>query len=341
MSGVPAMAGETLVPLPAVIGDIGGTNARFAIVARDGTVGPAADFPAAGFADFEAALQTVMAAAPEPPRSAVLALAAVIAGEDVPLTNSPWVVSPARLIAHTTLEQVVLLNDFEALSLSLPSFGADDLEAIGPDNRRASGVRVVLGPGTGLGAALLVDVDGRHVPVGGEGGHLDIGPRTDRDFEIWPHIERIGGRVSGEQILCGSGIVRLYRAVRASRGLPPLFTAPSEVTAAAAARSDADAVETLELFSAYFGRYAGDLALLVMPHGGVYLGGGITGRIAGFLKEGGFRENFIDKAPHRAVMDGFATMIITRRNPALAGLAAFLREPAKFAVDLTGKHWGG
>jgi glucokinase len=333
-------APEALAPLPALIGDVGGTNARFAVVGRGGAISPTQTVGTADFATMDDAVAAVLDAyAGERPVSAVLAIAGVIQGEEIPLTNCAWVCTPGRMVAELGFHDVILLNDFEALSLSLPGLADEEIDVIGPDRRVATGPRLVLGPGTGLGAGALLHAGGRWVPVPGEGGHLDIGPRTPREEEIWHHIERIGGRVSGEQILSGEGMVRLYRAVVAADGETPRWTRPSEITAAAGPAGDPAAVDTLDLFATYLGRHAGNLALVFMPTGGVYLGGGITGRIAPFLKRGGFREGFVDKAPHRAVMEGFTTAIITHPYPALAGIAAFVRDPRHFAVALEGKRW--
>ncbi len=334
----PAGTGS-LGALPALIGDIGGTNARFAMVSGSGAVGPVVTARTADHATIDDAIRETVLSAGEEPRSAVLALAAVIAGDRIQLTNCPWVVDPWRLIATCGFSDVVLLNDFEALALSLPALGGEDVDPIGHDRRVPEGARLVLGPGTGLGAGALVRAGGCWVPIPGEGGHLDFGPRTARDEAIWPHLTRIGGRISGESVLSGPGLVSLYGAVVRSNGGVPRFTTPAEITAAATAREDAEAEETLNLFAAYLGRYAGDLALMIMPAGGVFLGGGITARVAPFLKGGGFREGFIDKAPHRAVMEGLSTLIITHPNPALAGIAALVRDPGSFAVNLAGKRW--
>ena len=137
-------------------------------------------------------------------------LAGPIQGDAVALTNSPWVVEPKRLIKRFGFEEVILLNDFEALSLSLADLAGGDLDFIGKGSAEPMRPRVVLGPGTGLGAAALIHARGIWIPVPGEGGHVDLAPVTERDFAIWPHIEKPGpGSISGETLLCGAGLVRL------------------------------------------------------------------------------------------------------------------------------------
>ena len=151
----------------------------------------------------------------------------------------------------------------------------------------ADGARVVLGPGTGLGAGALIPARGMWVPVPGEGGHIDLSPVSERDFAIWPNVERTGGRIGAETLLCGSGMVRLYRAVCASDGVQPEFATPKEVTEAGLSGASQQAAETLSLFATHLGRVAGNLALVFMPTGGVFLAGGISAKIAPVLKSGG------------------------------------------------------
>lgn len=335
---------RNIVPFPTLIGDIGGTNARFALV-RDGDQ-PVERFPNAHTADFatiDDAIAFSMSQGARP-RSAVLALAGPVQGDKVPLTNCPWVVEPKRMIERFGLDEVILLNDFEALSLSLPALGDEDLVRVGGGEAVANAAQVVVGPGTGLGAAALIHARGTWFPVPGEGGHIDLAPVTARDFEIWPHIDEPFGqgihrRIAGETLLCGAGLVRLYRAILAADGKTGAFDNPSEITAAAMDGSDADAREALSLFCVHLGRLAGNLALSFMARGGVFLAGGIAAKIAPFIATSGFREAFIDKAPHQAMMDKMPTSVIVHPAPALAGIAAYARHPETFGVVTDGRHW--
>ena len=123
-----------------------------------------------------------------------------------------------RHVRALGLPDIVILNDFEAQALAVVALGEEHMEKIGGGEPEPNAGRVVLGPGTGLGVAGLIHACGRWIPVPGEGGHMDIGPRTPRDFEVFPHIEPIEGRISGEQILCGRGLVNIYRAVAKADG---------------------------------------------------------------------------------------------------------------------------
>jgi glucokinase len=329
------------VPFPVLIGDIGGTNARFALV--ESATSAVLRLPTVHTADFPTIDDAVQAAVIEGagarPKSAILALAGPITGERVPLTNCDWVVEPRKAAARFGLEEMILLNDFEAQALALPDLTPADLDPIGDGEARANAVRVVLGPGTGLGVGGLVRAGSRWVPVPGEGPHIDLGPITDRDMAIWPNLERVHGRITAEAVLSGPGMLRLYRAICATDGVPRHLTSPVEVTAAGLAASDAQAAETLTLFATYLGRVAGDVALIFMAYGGVYLGGGIPPRIASVLKAGAFRSAFVAKAPHDELMTRMATAIIVKEDAALAGIAGFARAPYRFAVELERRRW--
>ena len=275
------------------------------------------------------------------PRSAVIAVAGPVNGDAIPLTNCPWVVQPKGMFASVGLRDIVILNDFEAQALAVVALDDAHLEKIGGGAPEPNAGRVVLGPGTGLGVAGLIHSGGKWIPVPGEGGHMDIGPRTPRDYQIFPHIEPIEGRISGEQILCGRGLVNTYRAVAKADGKASRFTTPAEVTKAALDKTDATAEEALELFVTCLGRTAGDLALVFKSHGGVFLTGGIAQKIVPALKAGNFRAAFEDKAPHSEWMATIPAYVITHPLAALAGLAAYARAPERFGVETSGRRWRG
>ncbi|RVB85482.1 glucokinase, partial [Mesorhizobium sp. M7A.F.Ca.CA.002.04.1.1] len=260
-------------------------------------------------------------------------------GDEIELTNCPWIVKPRKMFASLGLSDIVVLNDFEAQALAVVALGEEHMEKIGGGTPEPNAGRVVLGPGTGLGVAGLVHALHHWIPVPGEGGHMDIGPRSARDFEVFPHIEKLEGRISGEQILCGRGLVNVYRAVAKADGKPSPFTTPAEITAAALAKTDPVAEEALETFVTCLGRTAGDLALVFMSRGGVFLTGGIAQKIVPALKAGNFRAAFEDKAPHSAMMRTMPVYVITHPLAALLGLAAYARNPSLFGVQTSGRRW--
>jgi glucokinase len=335
-------ADAAAAPFPILIGDIGGTNARFSILTDAQSA--AVEFEnvrTADHANIDDAIEAgIFAATRLRPRSTVLALAAPIEGDEVPLTNCPWVVRPRELHRRLGIGDVTLLNDFEAQALATVALGPEHLQRIGGGAEpEPNGSRVILGPGTGLGVAGMVHARGIWIPVPGEGGHVDLGPRSARDLKVWPHLEPIEGRISAEQMLCGRGLVNIAAAVALSRGQAPHFVTPADITAAALAGSDAVAVEALDVFVTCLGRVAGDMALIFMAQGGIYLSGGIAQKIVPALQRGGFRAAFEDKAPHSELMRQMPVSVLTHPRAALFGLAAYAREPQRFGVETGGRRW--
>ena len=334
-------ASDQSFSFPILIGDIGGTNARFALLA-DRSAEPL-QLPPIKTGDFEtieeALKKSILDKISERPRSAILAVAGPIKSDEIPLTNAGWVIRPKDMLAKLGLQDVLVINDFEAQALAIAAPAEEDVVQIGGGSIRRRSSRAVLGPGTGLGVAGLVFAQDTWIPVPGEGGHVDIGPRSERDFRIWPFLEPIGGRMAGEQILCGRGIMNLYRAVCAADGLEPSLKDQAEVTTSALSGQDPAAVETVSLFCTYLGRVAGDMALTFMARGGVYLAGGISQKILPALMRPEFRAAFENKAPHSALMQTIPTFAVVHPMAALSGLAAFARTPRDFGVAMEGRRW--
>ncbi|MEF2070799.1 glucokinase [Consotaella aegiceratis] len=326
---------------PVLIGDIGGTNARFALIEDAGA--EMQRFPVVRTADFEtieAAIRaTVLETSLVRPKSTLLAVAGPVDGDEIDLTNAPWVVRPRSMLSSLELDEVIVLNDFEAQALAISTLPVDDHHRIGGGTLHDGASRAVLGPGTGLGVAGLVRARDLWVPVAGEGGHIDLGPRTARDYQIWPHLEPIEGRVSAEQVLCGRGLVNLYRALCRADGVEPVLDAPAAITEAAIVGGNAKASEAVDLFAIYLARVAGDMALVFMARGGVYIAGGIFQRLISILKVDQIREAFENKAPHTDLLREIPLFVVTAPLAALTGLAAFAREPQRYGMETTERRW--
>ncbi len=330
-----------VLPFPTLIADIGGTNARFAIV-TDAFAEPKMFEPiqTRDYDSLQAAIQShVLDQTSLMPRGAVLAVAGPIDGDIIDLTNSNWMIEPLRLVDELGLREVVVINDYEAQALAVAALPDDAHEKIGGGTGEPNANRVVIGPGTGLGVAGLVHAEGTWIPIAGEGGHVDLGPQTPRDGEVFAHLHRTDGRVSGEEVLSGAGLLNLYRAVCAADGVAPRHDDPADVSAAAERGDETQAVEALGLFAEYLGRISGDLALVFMARGGVYLTGGITQKILGFFDRKRFRAGFENKAPHTQIMGTIPTYAMVHRYAPLEGLAAYARTPTRFGVPLAGRHW--
>ena len=332
---------ETSLAFPILIGDIGGTNARFALLI-DAFAEPKLFpiIPTTSYASIEEALQTsILDKTSVQPRSAIIAVAGPVNDDDIPLTNAGWVIRPKDMIEALSLEDVIIINDFEAQALAIASIGEEGREQIGTGTVLESASCAVLGPGTGLGVAGLLHARHTWFPIPGEGGHVDVGPRSARDYEIWPFLEPLEGRISAEQLLCGRGIMNIYRAVCEAGSFEPTLADPAAVTTGALSGSDEAAVETITLFSTYLGRVAGDMAMIFMARGGVFLAGGISQKILPALKKPEFRLAFEDKAPHSELLRTIPTFVVTHPAAALSGLAAYARTPSRFGVSTEGRRW--
>ncbi len=276
------------------------------------------------------------------PRSAVLAVAGPVDGDEIQLTNCPWVVRPRAMIENLGLHDVVVLNDFEAQALAVVALGEEHMEKIGPGTPEPTAGRVVLGPGTGLGVAGLIHACHRWIPVPGEGGHMDIGPRTPRDHEVFPHIERIEGRISGRAASVRPRPCQYLPGCRQGRWrCAALHDAGRDHRRSTREVGQAWPRKRCPCSSLVLGAPPGDLAFVFMSRGGVYLTGGIAQKIVPALKSGNFRDAFEDKAPHKELMRDMPVYVITHPLAALSGLAAYARTPVRFGVETSGRRWKG
>ncbi|NVK34942.1 MAG: ROK family protein [Rhodobacteraceae bacterium] len=329
---------EQSFTFPVLVADIGGTNARLALVHGENEKTDVFGVPkTTEHPDISSAIRQHLPADCHP-KTAIIAVAGPVTGDAIALTNADWVIEPKKMITDLGLEQVIILNDFEAQALALPVLSGTDVTQIGSGSILDGYSKFVIGPGTGLGAAAMVRAANTWIPVPGEGGHVEVGPVHPDDFEIFPHVERTGGRLSAEMIVSGTGLPRLARGVALAMKQERTFKTASEITEAAK-QQDPVGVKTLETFARALGRISGDFALTVLARGGVYIAGGVTQHVAAFLTEACFRKSFETKAPHEALMKTIPTFIVTHPNPALEGLAAFARRPDDFAVQLTGRNW--
>ncbi|WP_425515150.1 glucokinase [Microvirga terricola] len=271
------------------------------------------------------------------PRSAMIAVATRVDASVIRLTNAQWTIDAKAIGAAFGLERVTLVNDYTPVAASVTTLdaAAGDLAPLGAVAPVTGGTRVVLGPGTGFGVAALAPVEDRLAILATEAGHAEFGPATQDEMALWPHLERVGGRVTAEVVLSGPGIFRLAKALAAHRGVACPYTMPNDVLAAAR-HGDALAVDVLDLFARWLGRFAGDLALTFEASGGVFIAGGIAPRMVDILQKGSFREAFDHKAPHEGWAKKVPVFVIVHAEPALEGLAALVTNPRRFVFKSQG-----
>jgi glucokinase len=327
-------------PFPALVCDTGGTNVRFALVSEPGA--RLGDIVHLHTGDYPGLAEAIEAAVPKlgaRPLSVIACGAGPVVGRTLKLTNAPWVMDGPEAARRTNLKQGLLLNDFEAQALSLPTIPDGWEQQIGPLKFGPQGPQVILGPGTGLGVAALVEADGRFTPVSSEACHIDFGPVTPEEFTLWPHLERAHGRVTSESVISGAGLARVHRARIMTKGAPDPHVDPPAVTAAALADPEGEEATSLKLYWRIVARFAGDMAVTFVATGGVTLSGGVLPRVMKFLDEAEFRQAFEAKAPVEDLAKRIPTRLVTREDAVLVGMAAIASTPDRYGVDYESRGW--
>jgi len=310
-----------------LIGDIGGTNARFALA---GTDVPAfsnvvtlqcKDFDGASNA-IEHYVKSVDAGAPA---AICLAAAGPIVDKRVRFTNNHWEISEDELAADFGIEAVRLLNDFEAVAYSVPFLTGDDCMPIGMPDPQSPGAEDytvgIVGPGTGLGAVGLCRQGNQILPIVGEAGHSGFAPETKVQIDILSALREHFDRVSSERLVSGPGLENIYWALTRIHAAKRTQLRAAEIFAAAVDNSDEIAAEAVQMFFEILGQVAGDLALTLGAADGIYIAGGIVKRYPELLKNSGFRAAFESKGRHRSFMERVPTQLITRDKLGLLGAA--------------------
>jgi len=303
-----------------LLGDIGATNARFALVSN-GNLNAISSFEVAKFSQFTDVLAIFRKEHRRqmPIREAFLAIAGPVKGARVALTNSSWVIDIGELETRFGL-QTRIVNDFEAVAFALPSLTSTDLAKIGGDRPDAGAPMAVLGPGSGLGVACLVDRSERLMAIASEGGHATLAPVCEQEDRIMHHLRKRFGHVSAERVISGSGLENIYQAIVALEGLeiPPRNAA--EITKNALSGECQLARRSLHAFCAFLGSFAGNVALTFGARGGVYIAGGISPRILDFLLQSEFRKRFEAKGRFQSYLQAIPSYVITHPGAAFVGL---------------------
>ncbi len=315
--------------ISSVVADIGATNIRFARLTARGLPGSIFKLATSGFPDLTSALVhfLTLEGGPRPERIA-LAVAGPVYGDQVKLTNGHWQFSIRRLTKDLNLAQLAVVNDLEAMAMAVPGLNAGDALPIGAQWGRQStdAPRAVLCPGTGMGIAGLVPVGGGWRPIATEGGYTSLSPLTEREMAVWRLLQERYGRVSVERVLSGPGLVELYTALASLAGREAGDVRPEDIVTLALNRESPLAVETLDMFCAWLGDVAGDVALMYMARGGVYLAGDILLTILEILKQSRFRHRFENKGRGTGIVVDTPTFLITLESPVLHGCAYLLKE---------------
>jgi glucokinase len=317
-----------------LVGDIGGTNARFAL----------ADANAPGFSNVETLNCTEFDGPDDAIRAYLdhndtgrpdvicLGAAGPIVDQTVRFTNNPWSLNATELQSVLGASVVRLLNDFEAIAYSIPFLKAGDCLPVGwPDTHQLDNEKDftigVIGPGTGLGAVGLLRRGASLYPIVGEAGHEGFAPESQLQIEVLKVLRERFDRLSGERLLSGPGLETLYWALTRLHGEKHVNMTPAEIFSAE--RSDARAAETVQLFFEILGQVAGNLALTLGAWDGIYIAGGIVPRYPDLIANSRFRTGFEHKGRHRTMMESVPTQLVTYKQPGLLGASHYALELGK------------
>jgi glucokinase len=315
-------AGATL----RLLADIGGTNARFAIQTEAGQFELTEVLACADYATLDDAMAAYLgqAAARGYPvsalRHAAIAIANPVDGDMINMTNHHWRFSISQLRDKHNLTTLMVVNDFAALAMSLPSLEDGQRERIGGGVELRDRPVGLIGPGTGLGVAGIIPVGERWIALPGEGGHVSFAATNRDEAAILDVLWHDYGHVSAERLLSGMGLELIHRTLSTHK-LPA-----AEITRRALDASCAECLRTVAQFCAMLGSVAGNVALTLGATGGMYIGGGIVPRLGPLLAQSDFRRRFEDKGRLSAYLSRIPTYVITEQYPALRGVAAMLSD---------------
>jgi glucokinase len=345
-------------------GDVGGTKTLLGLFARDtsGRAGSAADerpavvetgeFITLDYDGLEDIIREFLRAQNVDARgieSACFGVAGAVTDQVARLTNVPWLVDNERVVTTVGFRQSTIINDLEALAYSVNVLTPDELAVLQQGVAVPTGNAGVIAAGTGLGEALLHNVDGQFVPAASEGGHADFAARTPRELAMVAELTRIFGRVGVEHVISGPGLANIYQFTHQAFGAGPMITPnsiapsrlcegvgvvkdpadlPARISQSAIERRCPHCVEALDIFIAAYGAEAGNLALRYVATAGVYVGGGIAPKILPALEDGGFLAAFRDKEPMAHLVATIPVAVILNSDAGLIGAAVHAQQLA-------------
>jgi glucokinase len=314
---------------PRLLGDVGGTNARFALQFGPGEA--PLDVEAlrcrdhAGIAE---AIEAYLSPRGRPVvRQAAIGIANPVTGDSVQMTNHHWAFSIEAVRCRLGLDRLLVLNDFKALALALPVLPREHLRQVGGGEPVPEAPLALLGAGTGLGVSALWPATGRRkpLPMEGEGGHVTLAAADDDEQAIVARLRQRFGHASAERALSGPGLVNLYVAVCEVEGVAAEPLGPAEVTDRGLAGHDARCRRAVDLFFSLLGSVAGNLALTLGARGGVYIGGGIVPRLGDAIDRSPFRLRFEQKGRFAAYLRDIPVYVLhSPVSPALLGASRAL-----------------
>ncbi len=318
---------------PVLAGDIGGTKTNLGLFSesRDRPVLNVMEtFSSQDAPDLEHIVRKFLHMHPSPVSRACFGVAGPVIDGKSKTTNLPWRVSQDRIKKEFSFQHVRIVNDLVATAMAVPLLNADEFYPLNQIDGEKDGHLGLIAPGTGLGIAMMLQHDGRYVPISSEGGHSDFAPNNEPETDLWQYLHRRFGHVSIERVVSGAGLVNIYDwlknsgRVHESEGFDQKRneTDPAKaITDGALSNKDPACIEALEMFVSIFGAVAGNFALFGLTTGGIYLGGGISPKILPELKEDLFMKAFVNKGRFRGFLEKIPVNIILNDKAALIGAA--------------------
>jgi glucokinase len=309
-----------------LLGDIGGTTARFAVLTGD-ALGPVEHLPVSQHRSLVDVITKYLDSHSDSRGervvdAAFLDVAGPIENGRCVLINSQWVIDAAELQGAFGFKSVRLINDFESVAHALPHLTGRDVGAIAGGKPLLGESMAVLGPGTGLGMAGLVHRGDRMIVIPTEGGHTTLPGVMPREDAVIAHLRARFGHASAERALSGPGLENLHAAIAAIDGATVPERTAAEITQQALDRSCPVCVAAVDMFCAMLGTAAGNLALMFRARGGVYIAGGIAPRIVDRLAQSEFHARFIAKGRFQTYLEQIPVAVIVNPDSAFQGLKA-------------------
>lgn len=303
-------------------GDVGGTKTLLRCVEADGNASKTERYDSSAWSTFDDLLEAFLTdGVAGPIDSACFAVAGPVLDGRAEVTNVGWVMEAEALARAFSIGRVSLINDFYAIGVGVPLLEPGDLLSIQKGQRDRTAPIAILGAGTGLGEALLVNVGGAYHVVPGEGGHADFSPQDEEQTRLFLHLHRIYGHVSSERVVSGMGLVNIFT-----------FLGGEEISAAEignrAGAGDALAARAFAMFVDAYGAEAGDVAIRTLARGGVYLAGGIAAKNTRWFTDGAFAGAFTRKGRFSDVMHTIPVDLILNEQVGLIGAVEYARRAA-------------
>jgi glucokinase len=324
-----------------LVGDVGGTKTLLEIgVLCDGTWQPAhgARYAAADHPDLQSVLRDFLEACrarallSERIAGACFGVAGPVAGNRAQLTNLPWQVDGAAIAAAFGIPQVQVVNDFAAAASGVALLQPADLFVLQAGEPLPGAPRLVLGAGTGLGVAHVIPSGADYLVIPGEGGHAGFAPASVAQDELWRELFALQGRVIVEDVVSGPGLARMHAHLLRREGQPPAAITPAAIVHGALVEGDTLCLRVLDLFIECYGGAARNLALAVLPRGGVYIAGGIAPRILARLAQGDFMAAFTAPGAHVEALRKMPVSVVTNDRLGLLGAAWLASRPLAASV---------